>query len=310
MVNENLYVILNPHAAKGKARDHRQEIVDCFSKGGFTSTIILTTRKLEATDLAYQAALSGHPIVIAAGGDGTVNEVANGLLKAVAEKGIECPTMGVIPIGRGNDFAWALQLPVTIEKACKAIMEGKIRRIDTGFSIGGLYPEGKYFVNGEGVGFEPLVNFTASAFKHVSGSLSYVFAMIKILIHYPRPYHILMTVDGKEIVLDTQQISICNGKRMGSAFIMGPGAILDDGYFDIVYANQPIKSSHLIPIALRFFKGTQVKLPIFSVIRGKRVTVVSQNNPMPVHVDGEEISQSCISFSAELFPKSLPVFIS
>ncbi|AEV29733.1 conserved protein of unknown function BmrU [Sphaerochaeta pleomorpha str. Grapes] len=309
MPKAKLLIILNPHAAKGKAKDHQQEIVDCFSQGGYDCSFELTEKMHDATKLAYDAALSGHDIVVAAGGDGTVNEVADGLLRAVSEKGVACPAMGIIPIGRGNDFAWALGIPLSIPKACQIILDGKTRLIDTGLSLGGLYPEGRYFVNGEGMGFEPLVNFIASEFKHVSGTLSYVFALIRILIHYPKPFHVRMTIDGKETVLDTQQVSICNGRRMGSAFIMGPDAILDDGFFDIVYANQPIKSSRLVPIALKFFKGTQVKLPSFSVVRGKKISLVCENQPMPVHVDGEEISKGCMSFSAELLPGSLSVFV-
>jgi YegS/Rv2252/BmrU family lipid kinase len=302
-------VILNPNAAKGKARNHQQEIVDCFEKGGYDCTVKVTQKMRDASDFAYEAALLGHKVVVAAGGDGTVNEVADGLLKAVADKKVPCPTMGIIPIGRGNDFAWVMGIPTSIPKACQIVLDGKVRCIDTGLSKGGLYPEGRYFVNGEGMGFEPLVNFLACEFKHVSGTLSYVFALIRILMHYPEPFHVRMTVDGKETVIDTQQVSICNGKRMGSAFLMGPDALVDDGYFDIVYANRPIKSSHLVPVALRFFKGSQIKLPSFSVVRGKSVSLVSENNPMPVHVDGEEISKSCMSFSAELLPQSLSVFV-
>jgi len=96
---------------------------------------------------------------------------------------------------------------------------------------------------------------------------------------------------------------------MGSAFIMGPDALFDDGFFDVVFTNKPVKSSRLLSIALRFFKGTQVKLPIFSVVRAKSVKLVSESSLMPVHVDGEEISKGCKQFSTELLPSILPVFV-
>ncbi|MDD3902730.1 MAG: diacylglycerol kinase family protein [Sphaerochaeta sp.] len=309
MSEKELIVLFNPHAAKGKADKCQQKIADIFKRGGFEPTIFLTQKEKGASELAYQATLDGKKTIIAAGGDGTVNEVSDGILRAVAEKGMEVPRMGVVPIGRGNDFAWGMGIPRDVEKACMIIMKGNVRKIDAGLTYGGKYPLGRYFVNGEGVGFEPLVNFIASDFKHVSGTLSYVLALIRILMHYPQPYHVHLTLDGKETVLDTQQLSICNGRRMGSAFIMGPDAIFDDGFFDVVFANRPVKSSRLVPVALRFFKGTQVNLPIFSVVRAKSITLVSKNNPMPVHVDGEEISKGCMEFKTELLPRILSVFV-
>ena len=309
MSGKELVVLLNPHAAKGRADKCQQKIFDIFRQGGFDPTIVLTQKDKGASDLAYQATVAGKKIIVAAGGDGTVNEVADGILRAVVEKGMEVPRMGVVPIGRGNDFAWGMGIPRDIHKACSVIMQGGLKNIDVGVTFGGKYPQGRYFVNGEGMGFEPLVNFIASDFKHISGTLSYVLALIRILIHYPQPYHVHLTLDGKETELDTQQVSICNGKRMGSAFIMGPDAIFDDGFFDVVFANRPIKSTHLVPLALRFFKGSQVKLPLFSVVRAKSVRLVSENNPMPVHVDGEEISKGCMEFKTELLPQILSVFV-
>ena len=261
-----------------------------------------------AQSIAYEAALAGRNPIIAAGGDGTVNEVANGILKAVTKDGVPCPVMGVIPIGRGNDFAWGMGIPKDLAKACSTILAGRTRVIDAGVTYGGNYPEGRFFVNGQGVGFEPLVNFLASDFKHVTGTLSYVLALIRILINYPDPYTVQLTLDDEVINLKTQQLSICNGRRMGSAFLMGPDALFDDGYFDVVYANTPVASYKLVPIALTFFKGTQVKLKQFSVKRVKYVKMISSDNLMPIHVDGEEISLGCMEFTARLLESVLPVF--
>jgi YegS/Rv2252/BmrU family lipid kinase len=310
-VSENeLVVVLNPHAAKGKAMGKQEKIVRYLRAGGFSCTVTRTEKEGDATRFAYDAVASGVGTIVAAGGDGTVNEVANGMLRSARDHSLPVPALGVVPIGRGNDFAWTMGIPVSIRKACAIIVAGKKRIIDAGFSRGGNYPDGRYFVNGEGIGFEPLVNFTASGFRHVSGTLSYVLALGCILIHYPAPMRLRLTVDGKESVVETQQVSICNGRRMGSAFLMGPDAVVDDGLFDIVYANRPIRNSRLLPVALHFFNGSQVRLPSFSVVRGTSVSLVSEDNPMPVHVDGEEISRSCMEICVELVPKTLPVFVS
>lgn len=308
MQENELFVILNPHADKGRAKKQERMIQTLLSSEG--AKVILTYTKAGggAQNLAYEAAMAGRNPIIAAGGDGTVNEVANGILKAVTKEGIRCPVMGVIPIGRGNDFAWGMGIPKDVTKACSTILAGRTRTIDVGVTYGGNNPEGRFFVNGQGVGFEPLVNFLASDFKHVTGTLSYVLALIRILINYPAPYSVKLTLDDEVINLKTQQLSICNGRRMGSAFLMGPDAIFDDGYFDVVYANTPVQSYKLVPIALTFFKGTQVKLKQFSVKRVKYVKMTSSDNLMPIHVDGEEISLGCMDFTTQLLASALPVF--
>ncbi|HBO36422.1 MAG TPA: hypothetical protein DD633_07705, partial [Sphaerochaeta sp.] len=108
--------------------------------------------------------------------------------------------------------------------------------------------------------------------------------------------------------LKTQQLSICNGRRMGSAFLMGPDALFDDGYFDVVYANAPIPSKRMVPLALTFLSGKQVEQKEFSVARVKKLVMKSRDFPMPVHVDGEEISKGCMAFRTELLESILPVF--
>jgi len=309
MSDKKLFILLNPHAAKGKGIARKKEILNLFSEGGFEATVVMTEKGIGASSLAYQATIEGWSTIIAAGGDGTVNEVVDGILRAVTEKKIPTPNLGVLPVGRGNDFAWGMGIPRDLKKASELIIAGKTRTIDAGITYGGNYPQGRYFVNGQGMGFEPLINFIASDFKHVSGTLSYVLALIKILVNHPEPFHVQLTLDGEKQQLVTQQLSICNGRRMGGAFIMGPDAIFDDGFFDVVFANRPIKNSRMLLIALRMFKGSQVKLPVFSVVRAKNIKIVSENNPMPVHVDGEEISKGCAQFSTELLPSILPVFV-
>lgn len=307
MQNNELFVILNPHAAKGKAKKQEDMIRTLLSAGGREVVLLYTEQGNGAERIAYQAALDGRKVIIAAGGDGTVNEVANGILKAVTLQGIQAPTLGVIPIGRGNDFAWGMQIPKPVTQACSVILAGRTRLIDAGVTYGGKYPEGRFFVNGQGVGFEPLVNFLASDFKHVSGTLSYVLALIRILIHYPLPYDVELTLDEQVLNLKTQQLSICNGRRMGSAFLMGPDALFDDGYFDVVYANAPVPIKRMVPLAVTFLSGKQVKQKEFSVVRVKNLKMKSRDFPMPVHVDGEEISKGCMEFSTELLQAILPV---
>jgi len=92
---------------------------------------------------------------------------------------------------------------------------------------------------------------------------------------------------------------------MGSTFIMGPEAEIDDGLLDIVYANKPIKGSHIIWYALRFFSGSQLKTERFSMIRAKEVTITTEKELLVCHTDGEGVSEGCSSVKVKLTPKGL-----
>jgi YegS/Rv2252/BmrU family lipid kinase len=304
MRENEVFVILNPQAAKGKAKRQEAAISAAFAE---KATLVVTEEPGGAEALAHQAAIDGWPVVVAAGGDGTVNEVVNGICKA-AEGGTPKPKLGIIPVGRGNDFAWAMKIPRPIEEAVAAILGGRERIIDVALMHGGDYPEGRWFINGLGVGFEPLVNFEASSFKRISGVPSYVLALIKVMINYPQPYDLEIVLDGKSSFAKSQQLSVCNGRRMGSAFLMAPDSLVDDGLLDVVYANVPIAPYRFLPIAVKFFKGNQVKLAEFTVARAKTVVLRSRDNPMPVHVDGEEVSRGCMEISIRLHAASIVIF--
>lgn len=304
-VKPEIFIVLNPNAAKGRALSQRAAIEDYFASNRIPVRMVLTERPLEAIGLAKEAVLSGYRTVVAAGGDGTINEVVDGVVRATRELGLsaeEAPLVGLIPIGRGNDFAFFAKIPKTVEDACKLIASKKWKAIDYGEVTGGRFPEGRCFVNGVGIGFEPLVNFVASDFKKISGMLSYLFGFLKIMVHYPAPILVEIASEHGSFACSTQQISICNGRRMGSMFIMGPNAELDDGLLDVVYANKPIKGREILKYAVRFFSGSQLKTDRFSSFRATGVTVTAPTDSLPCHTDGEEVSRGCRSISVKLFP--------
>ena len=226
-------VIVNPNSAKGKGAKCIGKIERAFEKAGIRAEILVTGKAGDAEAMSLQACLSGFGTVVAAGGDGCVNEVVNGIMKSGRKV-----SMGIIPTGRGNDFAWVAGIPREIEKAVTLIACGTARLIDTGYLEGGVFKDGHYFLNGTGFGFEPAINFTAASYRHLNGMVSYIMAFFHCLIHIPAPYELELEVDGKKQNLCSQQISVCNGRRMGSAFILAPNAILDDGLLDIVYATR------------------------------------------------------------------------
>lgn len=301
------YIILNPHAAKGRAAQQEDQIRELFTKFSFPFEIVRTEAPLHATQLAAQALIDGKKLIVSAGGDGTLNEIVDGLMSVAVEKGMDfdqLPILGILPVGRGNDFGYAAKVPRKLEQAVNLIVEQKWQAIDCGRLIGGNFPQGRFFINGVGLGFEPAVNFVASSFTKVSGMASYLLAFVKLLVKYPHPVRVELTSDDEVLSFDTQQISVCNGRRMGSTFIMAPFAEINDGLLDICFANQPIKKSQLLWYALKFFRGSQMKSPRFSMIRGGKVTIHASED-MPIHTDGEEVSRACKQIEIEIFASAL-----
>lgn len=300
----NILCILNPNAAKGQAITKVDEIKESFSKRNQSVDIIFTSQRKQAITLAYQGAEEGYEIIVAAGGDGTVNEVANGILKSSNK-----PCFGIIPIGRGNDFAYITKIPCDVDKAVELILTTTAGYIDVGLLYGGNALDGRYFLNGAGFGFEPEVNFKASSFRNINGVLSYLLAFLYCFFFIPKPYDINMVVDGKDICLKTQQISICNGRRMGGAFIMGPKAIINDGLLDVVYANRPLGRLSITRIALKFFSGTQLKSKVMSMLQARKtIEIKSARDEMKIHIDGEEIARDASFCRIEIIEKGLRLF--
>ncbi len=296
----SILIISNPNAAKGLGAKRLPEILDSFRKRDILCDSIETQGVGDGIRLAREGALKGYYLIIAAGGDGNVNEVSNGILES--GKSVE---MGIIPAGRGNDFAWIANVPVEIDKAIELILEKPAKRVDVGFLKGGNFPSGRYFLNGAGIGFEPAVNFQASSYKHINGLLSYVIGLIHCLVHIPAPYDLSVSIDEVSMNLKTQQISLCNGRRMGSAFIMGPEALIDDGLLDVVYANKVINRRGLLPLLPAFLNGKILEKSSITGMKAKKVCIHSKKDDMKVHMDGEVVSFNASFIDVEMLSSAL-----
>ncbi len=310
-MEKKAYIILNPRAAKGKAARKEQDIEGRLSSRGWKVEIVRTNGPEAGMKLARQAFRDGRPCVVAAGGDGTVNEVVDGLYQEARASGFShpIPRFGIIPIGRGNDFAFSAGVPLDTGKACDTLVQGTPRAIDVGIVSGGLYPEGRCFVNGVGIGFEPLVNFKAMEFKRINGMPSYVLGLLKVMARFPKADKLEIEIDGSSRTVETQQISICNGRRMGSAFLMGPQAQLDDGLLDVVYSHRVLTPFTALGIVPLFLTGRQIGHKDFTFQRARQVRVSAERDTMPVHADGEIISYGCSEIKIEIAGKRLEIVV-
>lgn len=300
-------IILNPVSGRGSAADVEPQIVAFFEKHNVDFKIWRTERMGHAETLAQKAIEDGSEVLVAAGGDGTVNEVLNGIIRTkLAGKG--SATLGVIGIGRGNDMAFGLELPHDVEQNCQFIIENNTRTIDVGFVKGGDFPDGRYFANGLGIGFDAVVGFVAAKFKRLSGFMAYAVAAIKTMFIYRNPPQLRIEVNGKEYIKNALMVSIMNGPRLGGGFFMAPEALLDDGYLDICLVDH-VKMLSVLNLIGKFTKGTQAEENAVEMIRTKNISVYAQTGSIPCHADGETICEQGQSLTVEILPKTLDIIV-
>ena len=304
-----ILIILNPTAAKGKAKKAVPSITRIFSSFSSSDTfeIVQTVHAWHAAELAEQAAVDGVRIVVAAGGDGTILEVVNGLMaaKQVLPAYASLPALGIIPIGRGNDFAFVAGIPRNLQDACELIVMGGRSTFDIAKVIGGDFPEGRYFTNGVGIGFEPMVNHLASKFKRLSGVPSYIIALIKLLRHYPEALPMDLIINGTPRHIRSQQMSICNGKRMGGSFLLGPDADIHDGALNLSYIDGPVSGLKILHLVLLFFQGKQRQDPIVRMELIHDIEIQAGVPGIVCHADGEMVSLGTDRVSIHLYPGAL-----
>lgn len=243
--------------------------------------------------------------MIAAGGDGTVNETINGLMQAHTN-GNGRPALGVLPMGRGNDFAFGVGIPQDISLACDVLVNGQRRCIDIGLVTGGDYPEGRYFGNGIGLGFDTVVGFEAAKIKWLSGAASYLAAMVKTIFLYAHAPIYELDFDGVILQRPFLLVSVMNGRRMGGAFLMAPDGNPGDGRFDLCLAGQ-VSQVRILPLALTFISGTQGSHPAIEMRRTRQINIRAIQGTIPAHADGETLCTAGQSLSVEMRPGALEV---
>ena len=273
-----LCVIGNPAAARGHATASFRRIQRLL---GAQADFQFSRSPGHAEELARAAALQGYATVVAAGGDGTVHEVANGVLQA----GRSDVAFGVIPLGSGNDYAACLQTPTDLRELCQNLLTGPSAAVDVG-EVSDLSGRQRFFVNTLGLGLSGAVTWESRRIKGLRGLALYGLAAIRAI---QRQFHVLETVltfDDQRSDLPTLYMSIALGQREGGGFIVAPDAKLDDGLFDYLHAGRLTRLQSLAYLP-RLALG---KLPDHDPIvrRGQcRKLIVESKSPLIVHVDGE-----------------------
>jgi diacylglycerol kinase family enzyme len=301
MSSVDVCVIFNPRSGGNRGRVRFERLRQAL---GTTAAVWETKGTGHGEELALEAARRGFPRVAAAGGDGTVHEVANGILLAHSPQTI----MEVYPVGSANDYAHTLGLdPEWRIRSDPAI---GVQTVDVGVVSS---PDGRrrLFVNGIGIGINGIVNLEARQLKKsikLQGLALYGAALLRAMcFRYEHP-PMIVEFDGKQRRIETLALTLAIGRREGN-FVMAPDAILDDGLFDYLHAG-PMPRWQLLWNVPRLATGwLPTGNPYLRRGRCRRVTVRS-SQPIPFHIDGElftHYEKRVTELQIEVIPAALRV---
>jgi diacylglycerol kinase (ATP) len=288
-------LIVNPIAGRGYATEVLPRIREYLKEDGLDFDVALTEAPGHAVQLAKNGIANGYELLVAVGGDGTSNEVINGMMSAW--RGEPVGTMGVIPVGSGNDFSVAAGANPDLREACRQTVKGTRRLIDVG-QVGD-----RYFGNTVGVGFDAVVGVVAAKHRRLRGLPLYLIAVLQTILFFFKAPTITLECDDQRRTEPLIMISVSNGQRAGGGFWVTPDAKVDDGLFDVMQAKEMsrLKMLQMVPL---FIKGTHIHREEIRVERASHV-VMTTDGDLVAHADGELICEHEKRLEFQLHPKAL-----
>jgi diacylglycerol kinase (ATP) len=289
------WIILNPKAGSAGEIEALRETL----KLRVPAAAVRVTRKAgDARRIARKALASGVGLVVAAGGDGTINEVVNGL---AADFG--SARLGLLPLGTGNDFARSIDVPADLDAALDILEAGRVRTVDVARARFGR--RRRWFINVSAGGFSGAVSEKASEVKDRWGPLAYLRAAVGTLPQL-QGHNARITLDGGErLEVETYNVVVSNGRYVAGGIPVAPQSRLDDGRLDVM-----ITPSATIPQLARLVPqillGRHAESDLLLFREAARIDIES-DPPMSFNVDGELIGDGPVSF--EVLPRALEVVV-
>jgi diacylglycerol kinase (ATP) len=291
MNNEKVLFIINKFAGGGFQPKLEGKILDVCARYNAECTIEFTQKRGDATELARTGVADGYKKIVAVGGDGTVNEVAQGLVNSSG-------SLGIIPKGSGNGLARHLRLPLSLEKAVENIFVSNAISIDT-FTL-----NKRLSLNVSGIGFDGHV---ANQFGKDGkrGLIGYARLTVKEFSRF-QEFKTSISVDGKPFEADAFIIAIANSSQYGNNARIVPIASVTDGVLHVALVKK-VSLIHSPAFALRFLSGNLMHSSFYKLFSGKNIQI-NVNTPCPYHVDGEGAGVDT-SFDISISPRSLNILI-
>jgi len=287
-------VILNPLSGRGRGARFCSPIETALPD----ATIWQTAQSGHATELARRAVKEGVQLVVAAGGDGTLGEVLNGIIGSGAK-------LGVLPLGTGNDFARCIGIGTKLESALEVLKSGKLRAIDVGkFEIEG---QSRYFLNVAGAGFDSRVAARINEHRprilaKMGGTSAYLVACLSEIRRFPLA-EFQLELDGKVVESRAVLCAIANASSYGGGMLVAPDANLSDGLFEVCLIKELSRGAFLRAFP-GVFSGKHVHHPAVSMFRATKIRLKT-SPALPILADGEIVGQTPATF--EIVPRAMEV---
>ncbi|MEJ2593880.1 MAG: diacylglycerol kinase family lipid kinase [bacterium] len=304
-------VIVNPHAGTNKCEKDWPKIHKLLQEAGFDMQVVTTERKFHAMEITVEMVeRHGYAKIIVVGGDGTLNEVVNGLFRQKRIKPQEV-YLGMITVGTGNDWARMYEMPVSYKKQVKILQKGYTFLQDVG-QVEYLYSkdqEKRYFINIAGMGYDALVAQKTNTMKQKGkgGPIAYLVNLISGLFQY-KSVHLNIDADGINVFsgkVFSMSIGIC--KYNGAGMMQLPNAIPDDGLFDMVIIRKTTKY-RIVTNIKNLYDGSFITMPEVSYFNGKTFKVEARpENKLYLETDGESLGHSPLYF--EIIPRAITLIV-
>jgi diacylglycerol kinase (ATP) len=288
---------VNPASANGATGKRWPELAHRASMLGLAGETLFSERPGHLIELARAAVADGARLVVAVGGDGTLNEVVNG----IAGRDVELAT---IPLGTGMDFVRTYGIPTRFDDAVRVALDGATRTIDAGrvrYRTWSGDDAERWFANVGSVGMSGAVAQRANGMsKALGGKLTFFYALTRVFLEWENT-EVTVTLDDGERRGRMHDVVVANGVWHGGGMKLAPNALPDDGLFDVVLIGDVGKIDFLTT-APKIYKGRHVRHPKVDVLRSKRVQVDAVER-LPIEVEGEQIGTTPAVF--EVVPGAL-----
>ena len=294
--NHEWFAILNPNAGKGKGKKDWNRISEILTANGLKYSVRFTERKGEATEFTRELIAGGYKRIISIGGDGTLNEIVNGIFTQDNRSPSEI-ILSMIPVGTGNDWGRMFGIPLVYEGSAQVISEEKTMLHDIGVIdySSGKEKQRRYFLNIAGMGFESVVVFKTNKQKEKgkSSKAIYFINLLSSLISY-RNTKAEITIDGKTSMARIFSINVGNGRYCGGGMRQTPDAIPDDGLLDITVIKEMGRLEIIRNLNL-LYDGTILSHPKVDGYRSDNLKVSSESL-LYVEADGESLGHGPAEF--------------
>jgi diacylglycerol kinase (ATP) len=292
---------VNPASDNGVTGRRWPELAHRAAALGLTGDTLLSERPGHLSELAEQAAHDGAPLVVAVGGDGTLNEVVNGLVR-----GGGGPELATIPIGTGMDFVRTYGIPHSFEGAVRTAVDGATRSVDVGrvsFRTWAGAEAERYVCNVGSVGMSAAVAQRANGMsKALGGKATFFYALVRVFLAWQNTV-IDVDLDGRRRSARMHDVIVANGQYHGGAMWLAPEAQPDDGLFDVLLIGDVTKAD-FATTAPKLYRGTHLAHPKVDLERA-RVVTVDAAEVLPIELDGEQVGTTPARF--EIVPGALRV---